>query len=94
MWREEISDDKRVCPFREKISCLATFDSCRQLIAHCREKHPDMVLSMGEPTPGLVVTDTLGKVLSWEEIRQILDHPSFWPDPQELGRLRQHEEVA
>jgi hypothetical protein len=40
------------------------------------------------------VTDTLGKVLSWEEIRQILDHPSFWPSPQELAQSRQREEVA
>ena len=94
MWQEEIADDKRVCPFREKTCCLATFDNCRQLLAHCREKHPDMLPATGDHMPGLVVTDTLGKVLSWEEIRLILDHPSFWPQPHELVRWRQREEVA
>jgi hypothetical protein len=94
LWREEIPEDKRVCPFRDKTCCPATFESCRQMLAHCRQKHPDTLLFGGDPPPGLVVTDTQGKPLSGEEIRQIIDHPSFWPDPQELARSQRRAEVA
>ena len=94
LWQEEMPEDKRVCPFREKTCCLATFDSCRQMLAHCREKHPDQLPLGTNFTPGVVVTDTLGKVLSWEEIRQIIEHPAFWPSPQELVPSQPREEVA
>ncbi|HSF30644.1 MAG TPA: hypothetical protein VLK82_09275 [Candidatus Tectomicrobia bacterium] len=59
----------------------ATFDSYREMLAHCRQKHPDSLPFGGEPTTELVVTDTQGNVLSWQEIRQIVDDPSFWREP-------------
>jgi hypothetical protein len=59
----------------------ATFDSYRQMLAHCRQHHPDSLPCGGDPTTELVVTDTQGKVLSWEEIGQILDDPTFWQEP-------------
>jgi hypothetical protein len=40
------------------------------------------------------VTDILGKALSCEEIRRIVDHPLFWPESQELGLTGDREEVA
>jgi hypothetical protein len=67
----------------------ATFDSYREMLAHCRQKHPDNLPFGGEPSTELVVTDTQGNVLSWQEIHQILDDPSFW---QEQPRVAHREE--
>jgi hypothetical protein len=52
------------------------------MLAHCRQKHPDRLPFGGDTTTELVVTDIEGKVLSWEEMRQIIDDPSFWREPQ------------
>jgi len=35
----------------------------------------------GMRTTELVVTDNHGKVLNWDEVRQILDDPAFWHEP-------------
>jgi hypothetical protein len=64
----------------------ATFDSYREMLAHCRQNHPDCLPFGGDPTAELVVTDTQGNILSWEEIRQIVDDPSFWREPPNLAR--------
>jgi hypothetical protein len=94
VWITDIFESKRVCPFRERTCCVATFDSYQQMLAHCRQKHPDTIPFGGDYGTELVVTDILGKVLNREEIRRVVDHPSFWPRPQELRLVRDHEEVA
>lgn len=94
LWIEEIPETKRVCPFRERTCCVATFDSYQQMLAHCRQKHPETLPFGGEQSPELVVTDILGKALSWEEMWRIVDHPSFWPGPQALRLSAEREEVA
>jgi len=33
---DDVPERKRLCPFREKSYCTATFESYRQLLAHCR----------------------------------------------------------
>jgi hypothetical protein len=70
----------------------ATFETYREMLAHCRQNHPDSLPLGGEPTTELVVTDTQGNVLSWQEIRQILDDPSFWREPP--GAARKAEEAV
>jgi hypothetical protein len=40
-WLSDTPESKRVCPMREKSCCPATFGSYRQMLAHCRRKHPD-----------------------------------------------------
>jgi hypothetical protein len=64
----------------------ATFDSYREMLAHCRQNHPDSLPFGGDPTTELVVTDTQGNVLSLEEIRRLLDDPSFWQEPPRVAR--------
>lgn len=72
----------------------ATFGSYRQMLAHCRQKHPDRLPCGGDHTTELVVTDIQGKVLSWEEMRQIIDDPSFWREPQGVVLSREQEELC
>jgi hypothetical protein len=91
LWPQSISDEKRVCPMKEKSCYGATFDNYRAMLAHCRKHHPDTLPFGGDPTTELVVTDTEGNVLSLEEIRQILDDPSFWQEPL---RVAQREDEA
>jgi hypothetical protein len=71
----------------------ATFDSYQEMLAHCRQSHPDQLPFGGDPTTELVVMDTEGRVLSCEEILQILDDPSFWREPVRGARWEE-EEVA
>jgi len=61
--------------------CATTFDSYRQLLTHCRQQHPDTPPGEGDPTPELVMTDTRGMALSWEEVHRIVEHPLFWRRP-------------
>jgi len=82
VWPYDASDDKRECPVRGRNCHPPIFDSYRQMLAHCRQKHPDRLPFGGDTTSELVVTDIEGKVLSWEEMRQIIDDPSFWREPQ------------
>jgi len=59
-----------------------TFDSYRQMLAHCRQQHRDKPPAGGDPTTELVMTDTRGRVLSWEEVRRMIEHPLFWQRPE------------
>ncbi len=86
-------DDKRVCPMKGRNCAVATFDSYQEMLAHCRQSHPDQLPFGGDPTTELVVMDTEGRVLSCEEILQILDDPSFWREPVRVARWEE-EEVA
>jgi hypothetical protein len=87
-------DDKRLCPIGGKNCYAATFDSYRQMLAHCRQKHPERRPLQGEHTPTLIVTDTEGKVLSWEEMRQIIDNPLFWRELKEGLQPEGQREVS
>jgi hypothetical protein len=91
-WENETPDSKRICPFREKGCCPATFDSYRQMLAHCRQKHPDKPPCGGHPTTRFVIMDNQQRVLSWEEVDRTLDHPSFWDERK--GTSLPEEEVA
>lgn len=82
-WSHDILESERVCPFWEKSCCVATFHSYRQMMAHCRQKHPDKPPFGGDSTTELVVTNNEGGVLSWEEVNQLLDNPLFWYKPKE-----------
>jgi hypothetical protein len=88
----DIIESERVCPFWEKSCCPATFYSYRQMLAHCRQKHPDKPPFGGDPTRELVIMDNQGRVLSWEEVSRLLDHPAFWYRPK--GIVLPREEVA
>lgn len=81
VWPEDAPESQRLCPFREQRSCPATFDSYRQLLTHCRQQHPDKPPCEGDPAPELVMTDTLGIALSWEEVHRLVEHPLFWRRP-------------
>lgn len=83
LWPYYTPDDKRLCPIGGKNCYAATFDSYRQMLAHCRQKHPERRPLREEHTPALIVTDTEGKVLSWEEMRQIVDNPLFWRERED-----------
>jgi hypothetical protein len=48
-WLSDTPESKRVCPWREQSCCAATFDSYRQMLAHCRQKHPDKPPFGGTP---------------------------------------------
>jgi hypothetical protein len=91
-WLNDTPESERVCPLREKSCCAATFDSYRQMLAHCRQKHPDKPPFGGDPTTELVMMDNQGRVLSWEEVGRMLDHPSFWYSQK--GSVLPGEEVA
>jgi hypothetical protein len=91
-WSNDAPESKRVCPFWEKSRCPPTFDSYWQMLAHCRQKHPDKRPVGGDPTTELVMTDNHGRVLSWEEVGQMLDHPAFWYKPK--GTVLPGVEVA
>jgi hypothetical protein len=94
LWPYYTPDDKRLCPIGGKNCYAATFDSYRQMLAHCRQKHPERRPLRGERTPGLIVTDTEGKVLSWDEMRQIVDNPLFWRERGEMTRSERQGEVS
>jgi hypothetical protein len=91
-WSNDTPESKRVCPFREKSCCPATFDSYRQVLMHCRGKHPDTLPFGGDPTTELVIVDDHMRVLSWEEVDRMLDHPFFWDGRK--GTILPEEEVA
>ena len=84
VWPEDAPESERHCPFREPCGCAATFDSYRQLLEHCRQQHPDTPPRERDPTPALVMTDTQGKALSWEEVQRLVEHPFFWRRPHGL----------
>ena len=81
LWPYIIPEDKRGCPIGGKNCYDASFDSYRQMLEHCRQKHPEKFAAGEIQTTELVVTDTHGRVLSWDEVRQIVDDPSFWQQP-------------
>jgi len=81
-WSNDVPERKRLCPFREKSYCTATFESYRQLLAHCRQQHPDKLPFGGDPTKELVMMDNEGRVLNWEEVGRMLDHPLFCYTPK------------
>jgi hypothetical protein len=81
VWPEDAPERRRRCPFREQRSCAATFDSYRQLLTHCRQQHPDTPPGEGDPTPALVMTDSRGMALSWEEVQRLVEHPLCWRGP-------------
>ena len=91
-WSNDTLESERVCPFWEKSCCVATFHSYRQMMAHCRQKHPDKPPFGGDPTTELVVTNNEGEVLSWEEMSQLLESPLFWYGPK--GAVLPAVEVA
>jgi hypothetical protein len=93
LWCYDVPADKRVCPFRGVHCGIGTFGSYRQMLAHCRQKHPDRLPLGGDETTELVVTDIQGKALSWEEMRQIIDDPSFWREPQGIALSGEPEEI-
>jgi hypothetical protein len=82
MWPNDGAESKRVCPYREQSCRAMTFDSYRQMLAHCRQQHRDKPPAGGDPTTELVMTDTRGRVLSWEEVRRMIEHPLFWQRPE------------
>ncbi len=92
IWPDDGPESKRVCPFREQSCRTLTFDSYRQLLAHCRQQHPDKPPAGGDPTTELVMTDTRGRALSWEEARRMVEHPLFWQSPE--GNALAGAEVA
>jgi hypothetical protein len=51
------------------------------MLEHCRQKHPEKFAAGEIHTTELVVTDTHGRALNWDEVRQIVDDPSFWQQP-------------
>jgi hypothetical protein len=81
-WSNDAPEHQRLCPFREKHYCAATFTSYRQMLAHCRENHPDRPPFGGDSSTEIVMTDTEGRVLNWEEVGRMLDHPLFWYTPK------------
>ena len=81
VWPEDAPERQRRCPFRKPCGCAATFDSYRQLLTHCRQQHPDTPPRAGDFTPALVITDSRGRTLSWEEIQRLVEHPLFWRRP-------------
>jgi hypothetical protein len=91
-WSNDAPESERVCPFWEKSCCPATFDSYRQMLAHCRQKHPDKPPFGGDPTTELVMMDNQGRGLSWEEVSRLLDHHAFWYKPK--GTILPGVEVA
>jgi hypothetical protein len=91
LWPYNALDDRRVCPVKGKNCAAATFNSYQEMLAHCRQSHPDRLPFGGDPTTELVVMDTEGKVLSCEEIIQILDDPSFWREPLRVARWEEDE---
>ena len=91
-WSNDTPESERVCPFWEQSCCPSTFDSYRQMLAHCRRKHPDKPPFGGDSTTELVMTDNQGRVLSWEDVSRLLDHPAFWYKPK--GTVLAGEEVA
>jgi hypothetical protein len=91
-WENETPESERVCPCREKSCCPATFDSYRHMLAHCRQQHPDKLPFGGDPTIELVIVDNQQRVLSWEEMDRMLDHPSSWD--RRKGTILPEEEVA
>jgi hypothetical protein len=90
----DTSADKRVCPFKGMYCGTATFGSYRQMLAHCRQKHPDGLSLGGDHTTEITVTDIQGKVLSCEEMGQIIDDPAFWRKPPAIVSLGEQEEVG
>ena len=91
-WSGDASESERVCPFWEKTCCPSTFDGYRQMMAHCRQEHPDKPPVGGDPTKELVMTDSEGEVLGWEEVTQLLNQPLFWYRP--IGSVLRGVEVA
>jgi hypothetical protein len=91
-WSNDTPESERVCPFWEKTCCPSTFDSYRQMMAHCRQKHPDKPPFGGDHATELVMTDNEGGVLSWEDASRLLDHPLFWYRPR--GTVLPGVEVA
>lgn len=86
MWPYTIPGDKRACPIGGRNCYAASFDTYREMLDHCRQKHPEK-FSIGEiETTELVVTDHHGKVLSWDEIRRIVSDPSFWHESFRAGQ--------
>jgi hypothetical protein len=81
-WSNDAPEHKRLCPFREKNYCAATFASYREMLAHCRENHPNRPPFGGDPSTEIVMMDTEGRVLNWEEVGRMLDHPLFWYTPK------------
>jgi hypothetical protein len=94
LWPYYTPDDKRLCPIGGKNCYAATFDNYRQMLAHCRQKHPERRSVRGEHTPGLIVTDTEGRALSWDEMRQIVDDPLFWQERGRMARPERQGEVS
>jgi hypothetical protein len=76
-WSNDAPEHKRLCPFREKSYCAATFAGYREMLAHCREDHPDRLPFGGDPSTEIVMMDTEGRMLDWEEVSRMLDHPLF-----------------
>ena len=64
------------------------------MLAHCRQKHPERRPLREEHTPGLIVTDTEGRVLSWDEMRQIVDNPLFWREREGVSRSERRRDVS
>ena len=93
-WCDDVPADKCICPFRGIHCGNLRFDSYRQMLAHCRLQHPDRLPLEGDHTTDLVVTDIQGKVLSWEEIRRIIDDPAFWREPQRVAVSGELEETC
>jgi hypothetical protein len=91
-WSNDAPERKRVCPFREENCCAATFDSYRQMLLHCRQKHPDKPAFGGNQTTERVMTDNQGRVLSWDEVGRMLAQPS--PGYGRKGAVLPGEEVA
>jgi hypothetical protein len=94
LWPYYNPDDKRLCPVGGKNCYAATFESYRQMLAHCRQKHPERRPARGEYTPALIVTDTEGRVLSWDEMRQIVDNPLFWQEREDRQQSERRGEVS
>jgi hypothetical protein len=76
-WSNDAPESKRVCPFREKNCCDTTFDSYRQMLAHCRQEHPEKPPLGDDLSTDLIMTDDQGRVLSWEEVGRMLEQLSF-----------------
>jgi hypothetical protein len=90
----DTSADRRACPFKGMYCGTTTFGSYRQMLAHCRQKHPDRLSLGGDHPTEITVTDIQGKVLSCDEMRQIIDDPAFWRKPPAIVSSEEQEEVG
>lgn len=82
-YQDSSEDSQRVCPFAQPplgAGCSATFTSYRDMLAHCRDKHPDRPRYERPIPDGILCLDHHRDLVPCtdEELEAILQHPDFW----------------